>query len=219
MPPAFLGGLKPNKPPVLPGEKESLSKRRSTTQKSGAKIITSKYNRSGLATALLKDKEDIMFKKDGNNEIKSTSHSKYRCQYHIVFAPKYRRKEIYGTLKKDIGVILRKLCEQKGVEIIQAEACVDHVHMLVSIPPYMSVAQFMGYLKGKSSLMIFDRHANLKYKYGSRNFWCRGYYVDTVGRNKRVIEEYIRNQLEEDFAQDQMSIKEYIDPFTGAKNK
>lgn len=137
----------------------------------------------------------------------------------VGFAPKYRRKEIYGTLKEDIGVILRKLCEQKGVEIIQAEACADHVHMLVSIPPYMSVAQFMGYLKGKSSLMIFDRHANLKYKYGSRNFWCRGYYVDTVGRNKRVIEEYIRNQHEEDFAQDQMSIKEYIDPFTGAKNK
>ena len=160
-----------------------------------------------------------MLKKDGNNEIKSTAHSKYRCQYHIVFAPKYRRKEIYGTLKKDIGEILRKLCEQKGVEIIEAEACVDHIHMLVSMPPYISIAQFMGYLKGKSSLMIFDRHANLKYKYGSRNFWCRGYYVDTVGRNKKVIEEYIRNQLEEDFAQDQMSIKEYIDPFTGVKNK
>ena len=116
-----------------------------------------------------------MFKKDGTNEIKSTSHSKYRCQYHIVFAPKYRRKEIYGKLRKDIGEILRKLCEQKGVEIIEAEACIDHVHMLVSIPPYLSVAHFMGYLKGKSSLMIFDRHANLKYKYGSRNFWCRGY--------------------------------------------
>ena len=135
------------------------------------------------------------------------------------FRTEIQKKRNIWNIKKDIGVILRKLCEQKGVEIIQAEACVDHVHMLVSIPPYMSVAQFMGYLKGKSSLMIFDRHANLKYKYGSRNFWCRGYYVDTVGRNKRVIEEYIRNQLEEDFAQDQMSIKEYIDPFTGAKNK
>ena len=111
------------------------------------------------------------------NEIKSTAHSKYRCQYHIVFAPKYRRKEIYGALRKDIGEILRKLCEQKGAEIIEAEACPDHIHMLVSIPPYISIAQFMGYLKGKSSLMIFDRHANLKYKYGSRNFWCRGYYV------------------------------------------
>ena len=160
-----------------------------------------------------------MFKKDGNNEIKSTSHSKYRCQYHIVFAILHRYLFSMFHIFLFFCISARKLCEQKGVEIIQAEACVDHVHMLVSIPPYMSVAQFMGYLKGKSSLMIFDRHANLKYKYGSRNFWCRGYYVDTVGRNKRVIEEYIRNQLEEDFAQDQMSIKEYIDPFTGAKNK
>lgn len=153
------------------------------------------------------------------NEIKSSAHSKYRCQYHIVFAPKYRRQAIYGEIKKDIGEILRKLCEQKGVEIIEAEACVDHIHMLVSIPPHISIAQFMGYLKGKSSLMIFDRHANLKYKYGTRHFWCRGYYVDTVGRNKKVIAEYIRNQLEEDNASDQISFKEYIDPFTGTKNK
>ena len=178
------------------------------------------YNRNGLAAALLKYKEvKNMFKKDGNNEIKTLAHSTYRCQYHIVFAPKYRRKEIYGKLKKDIGEILRKLCEQKGVEIIEAEACKDHIHLLVSIPPYLSVAQFMGYLKGKSTLMIFDRHANLKYKYGSRHFWCRGYYVDTVGRNKKVIESYIKNQLEEDFASDQMSLKEYVDPFTGNKNK
>ena len=111
-----------------------------------------------------------MLKKVEKNEKKSSAHSKYRCQYHIVFAPKYRRQEIYGQIKKDIGEILRKLCEQKGVEIIEAEACVDHIHMLVSIPPHLSVAQFMGYLKGKSSLMIFDRHANLKYKYGSRHF-------------------------------------------------
>ena len=122
-----------------------------------------------------------------NNEIKSSAHSKYRCQYHIVFAPKYRRKEIYGQIRKDIGDIIRKLCAQKGVEIIEAEACPDHIHMLVSIPPHISVAQFMGYLKGKSTLMIFDRHANLKYKYGRRNFWCRGCCVDTVGQNKRVI--------------------------------
>ncbi len=155
----------------------------------------------------------------GNNEIKKLSHSTYRGQYHIVFAPKYRRKEIYGQIRKDIGEIIRKLCEQKGVEIIEAEACKDHIHLLVSISPYISVAQFMGYLKGKSSLMIFDRHANLKYKYGSRHCWCRGYYVDTVGRNKRVIAEYIKNQLEEDFANDQISLKEYIDPFTGTKNK
>lgn len=136
-----------------------------------------------------------------------------------MFAPKYRRKEIYGKLRKDIGEIIRKLCEQKCVEIIEAEACKDHIHLLVSIPPYISVAQFMGYLKGKSTLMIFDRHANLKYKYGNRHFWCRGYYVDTVGRNKKVIEKYIQNQLEEDFANDQISLKEYVDPFTGNKNK
>ena len=160
-----------------------------------------------------------MFNKTEKNEIKSTAHSKYRCQYHIVFAPKYRRKEIYGQIKRDIGEILRKLCEQKGVEIIEAEACVDHIHMLVSIPPHISISQFMGYLKEKSSLMIFDRHANLKYKYGTRHFRCRGYYVDTVGRNKKIIAEYIKNQLEEDNASDQISMKEYTDPFTGAKNK
>ena len=154
----------------------------------------------------------------GNNDIKTLAHSTYRCQYHIMFAPKYRRQIIYGKIKKDVGEILRKLCEQKKVEIIEAEACKDHIHLLVSIPPYLSVAQFMGYLKGKSSLMIFDRHANLKYKYGTRSFWCRGYYVDTVGRNKRVIEEYIKNQLEEDYASDQISLKEYTDPFTGSKN-
>ncbi len=136
-----------------------------------------------------------------------------------MFVPKYRRKEIYGKIKKDIGEIIRKLCEQKGVEIIEAEACKDHIHLLVSIPPHLSVSQFMGYLKGKSSLMIFDRHANLKYKYGNRHFWCRGYYVDTVGRNKKVIEKYIQNQFEKDFANDQISLKEYVDPFTGNKNR
>ena len=157
--------------------------------------------------------------KENNNEIRSSSHSKYRCQYHIVFAPKYRRKEIYGKIKKDIGEILRKLCEQKDVVIIEAEACPDHIHMLVSIPPHISIAQFMGYLKGKSTLMIFDRHAHLKYKYGSRSFWCRGYYVDTVGRNKKAIAEYIKNQLAEDYMAEQISIKEYIDPFTGSKKQ
>lgn len=157
--------------------------------------------------------------KENNNEIRSSSHSKYRCQYHIVFAPKYRRKEIYGQIKRDIGEILRKLCEQKDVVIIEAEACPDHIHMLVSIPPHISIAQFMGFLKGKSTLMIFDRHAHLKYKYGSRSFWCRGYYVDTVGRNKKAIAEYIRKQLEDDYMAEQISIKEYIDPFTGSKNQ
>ena len=153
------------------------------------------------------------------NEVKHLSHSSYRCEYHIVFAPKYRRREIYGKLKADIGEIIRKLCQEKKVEIIEAEACANHIHMLVSIPPYLSIAQFVGFLKGKSSLMIFDRHANLKYKYGSRHFWCRGYYVDTVGKNEKIIREYIRNQLEEDYMQDQVSLKEYMDPFTGSKNK
>ena len=150
-----------------------------------------------------------------NNDISSLAHSKWNCKYHIVFAPKYRRQIIYGKIKSDIGIILRKLCEQKGVEIIEANACKDHIHMLVSIPHKLSVAQFMGYLKGKSSLMIFDRHANMKYKNGNRKFWCTGYYVDTVGRNKKVIEEYIKNQIQEDIAYEQISLKEYIDPFTG----
>ena len=153
------------------------------------------------------------------NDNHSLSHSKWNCKYHIVFAPKYRRQVVYGQLKADIGKILRTLCEQKKVNIIEAEACPDHIHMLVEIPPNISVAQFMGYLKGKSSLMIFDRHANLKYKYGNRHFWCRGYYVDTVGKNKKAIEEYIRNQLTEDIASDQITLKEYIDPFTGSKNQ
>ena len=153
----------------------------------------------------------------GNKDTNSLAHTTYECKYHIVFAPKYRRSAIYGQIKADIGNILRQLCEYKGVEIIEAEACPNHIHMLVSIPPKYSVAQIMGFLKGKSSLMIFDRHANLKYKYGNRHFWARGYYVDTVGRNKKQIAEYIRNQLQEDEMADQMSIQEYIDPFTGSK--
>ena len=151
------------------------------------------------------------------NELKHTAHSSYRCEYHVVFAPKYRRKVVYGEIKKDIGEILRKLCNEMKVEIIEAEACPDHIHMLVSIPPYMSVAQFVGTLKSKSALMIFDRHANLKYKYGNRNFWCRGYYVDTIGKNEKMIKNYIRNQLEEDYTSDQISLKEFQDPFTGEK--
>ena len=147
-------------------------------------------------------------------DINSLSHTKWNCKYHIVFCPKYRRQVIYGQLRAEIGKILRQLCVYKGVEIIEAEACRDHIHMLVSIPPKISVSSFMGYLKGKSSLMIFDKFANLKYKYGNRKFWCEGYYVDTVGRNKKVIEEYIRHQLDEDIMQDKMSVKEYIDPFS-----
>ena len=152
-------------------------------------------------------------------DINSLDHTTWRCQYHIVFAPKFRRMVIFKEIQADIGKILRQLCQQKGVEIIEAYMCPDHVHMLLSIPPKYSVSQIMGYLKGKSSLMIFDRHANLKYKYGNRHFWARGYYVDTVGRNKKQIQEYIRNQLQEDQIADQMSIKEYVDPFTGSANQ
>ena len=151
------------------------------------------------------------------NDTSSLSHTKWNCKYHIVFAPKYRRQAIYSKIKADIGKIIRKLCEVKKVEILDVNACPDHIHLLVKIPPNISVAQFMGYLKGKSSLMIFDRHANLKYKYGNRHFWCRGYYVDTVGRNEAKIAEYVRNQLQEDIMSDQISIKEYLDPFTGEK--
>ena len=127
--------------------------------------------------------------------------------------------EIYGEIKVDIGKILRQLCQQKGVEIIEAELCRDHIHMLISIPPKYSVSQIMGYLKGKSSLMIFDRHANLKYKYSNRHFWARGYFVDTVGKNKKQIQEYIQNQLTSDQIADQMGLKEFVDPFTGRENK
>jgi putative transposase len=145
----------------------------------------------------------------------SLSHTRWNCKYHIVFAPKYRRQVIYGKIKVDIGKILRMLCQRKEIEIVEAELCKDHVHMLVRIPPKYSVSSIVGYLKGKSSLIIFDRHANLKYKYGNRHFWCRGYYVDTVGKNTKKIQEYIKSQLHEDIAADQISLKEYVDPFTG----
>ena len=147
-----------------------------------------------------------------NNE-SSIAHTKWNCKYHIVFTPKYRRKAIYGQLKAEIGKILRELCNWKEVEIIEAHACVDHIHMYVSIPPKISVAGFVGFVKGKSTLIIFERHSNLKYKYGNRHFWCRGYYVDTVGRNEKAIAEYVRNQEKEDMMYDQISMKEYLDPF------
>ena len=149
----------------------------------------------------------------------SLAHTKWNCKYHIVFAPKYRRQVIYGKIKANIGKMLRKLCEYKQIEILEAEACKDHIHMLISVPPKYSISQIMGYLKGKSSLMIFENYANLKYKYGNRHFWCRGFYVDTVGRNKKAIAEYIKNQLQEDKEAEQLSIKEYIDPFTGEPTK
>ena len=149
----------------------------------------------------------------------SLAHTKWNCKFHIVFAPKYRRQVVYGRLRTEIGRILRELCRRKEIEILEAEACPDHIHMMLSIPPKYSVSSVMGYLKGKSSLMIFDRFANLKYKYGNREFWCRGYYVDTVGRNKAAIEKYIRNQLIEDKNKEQLVMKELSDPFTGEPAK
>ena len=149
------------------------------------------------------------------NDNKSLAHTKWNCKYHIVFAPKYRRKVFYKERREEIGEILRELCGWKGVTIIEAEVCPDHIHMLVEIPPKLSVSSFMGFLKGKSSLIIHERHANLKYKHGNRSFWCRGYYVDTVGKNTKKIAEYIQKQLEEDRLQDQLTFREYEDPFKG----
>ena len=151
------------------------------------------------------------------SDVNSLAHTKWNCKYHIVFAPKYRRKIIYGELKAEIGKILRQLCEWKQITILEAELCPDHVHMLVEIPPKLSVSGVVGFLKGKSSLMIHERHGNLKYKYGNRSFWCRGYFVDTAGKNAKKISEYIQNQLKEDQLHDQMTLKEYQDPFTGSK--
>ena len=153
-------------------------------------------------------------------DIDSLAHTKWRCQYHIVFAPKYRRQIIYGKYKEAIGKILRRICEavRRG-EIVEANAFEDHIHMLITIPPKISVSKFMEILKGKSSLMIFDQFAHLKYKCGNWHFWCRGYYVDTVGRNKEAIKKYIANQLQEDKLYEQISMKEYIDPFTGEPTK
>ncbi len=145
----------------------------------------------------------------------SLSHTRWNCKYHIVFIPKYRRKEIYGKLRFDIGQIIRQLCSYKGVEIMEAHAMPDHIHMLVRIPPKIAVSNFMGYLKGKSSLMIFERHANLKYKYGNRNFWAKGFFVSTVGLDTKKVQEYIRDQEKEDMMQDNLSNKEYKDPFKG----
>jgi REP element-mobilizing transposase RayT len=148
-------------------------------------------------------------------DMNSLAHTKWECKYHLVFAPKYRRQIIYGKIKADVAQILSTLCKRKGIEIIEAECCKDHIHMLVRIPPKYSVSEIMGYLKGKSSLMIFEKHANLKYKYGNRHFWCRGYFVDTVGKNAKMIQEYIANQLKEDLEAVQLTLNEYIDPFTG----
>ena len=202
----LLSPSRQEKPPVIPGvDKKGFSTRKNLQCGRMGKVWQPHHQNTGGSCQM--------------NDVKSLSHSKWRCKYHIVFAPKYRRQVIYGKIKADVGKILRELSERKGVEIIEAECCPDHIHMLVAIPPHMSVAQYMGYLKSKSSLMIFDRHANLKYKYGNRHFWCRGYYVDTVGKYEGAIKEYIRNQLQEDIISDQISLKEFVDPFTGTPVK
>ena len=144
---------------------------------------------------------------------KSLSHTKWKCQYHIVFIPKYRKKQLYGRLREDVRDVIKTLCQNKGVEIVEGAVCVDHVHFCVCIPPKMSVSSFMGYLKGKSALMMFERHANLKYKFGNRHFWAEGYYVSTVGLNEETIRKYIRDQEKHDMAVDKLSVKEYEDPF------
>ena len=198
----FIGLLSTNKPPVQLGVDKKTLVYENTTYCDNLKVNWQSQ----------KNEQEVVVMK---NDINSLSHSSWRCKYHIVFAPKYRRQVIYGKIKADIGKILRELCERKKVNIVEAECGADHIHMLVEIPPHLSVSQFVGYLKGKSSLMIFDRHANLKYKYGNRHFGCRGYYVDTVGKNETAIKEYIQNQLKDDIMNDQLSMKEYIDPFTG----
>ena len=156
------------------------------------------------------------FKMSSVNDLHSLSHTKWCCKYHIVFAPKYRRKAFYDSRRVEIGAILRKLCEWKGINIIEAEVCIDHIHMLVEIPPKTSVSSFVGYLKGKSSQIIFERWANARYKYRNRSFWCRGYYVDTVGKNTKKIQEYIRNQLKEDKEAEQLEF-DFDDPFKTVK--
>ena len=152
-----------------------------------------------------------------NDNTNSLAHTKWNCKYHIVFAPKYRRKVFYEEKRKAIREILRKLCEWKGVEIIEGEICPDHVHILVAIPPKISVSGFMGYLKGKSNMMIFQKYGNMKFAYRNREFWCRGYYVDTVGKNTKAIKEYIANQLKIDKENDQLALFDPRDPFTGSK--
>ena len=144
----------------------------------------------------------------------SLAHTKWNCKYHIVFAPKYRRKVFFGQKRFEIGGIIRELCRWKGVELLSAEACPDHIHILVAIPPKMSVSSFMGFLKGKSSLMIYEKCGNMKFKYRNRQFWCRGYYVDTVGKNEKKIAEYISNQLKQDEMSEQL-VLDFQDPFNG----
>ena len=173
-----------------------------------------RYTNKWLPTAYFIERSFSMSKDE-----KSLSHTRWNCKYHIVFTPKYRRKVIYGELRKDIGRILRKLCEMKEVEIIEAHAMPDHIHMLVKVPPKISISQFMGYLKGRSATLIHEQHGNLVYKYGNKSFWSKGYYVSTVGLNQKTIEKYIREQESDDRIRDSISKREYVDPFKMKKKK
>ena len=175
------------------------------------------YNVSETSQSAKKTQSEDIKMTETFNTTNSLAHTKWNCKYHIVFAPKYRRKVFYEEHRMEVREILRKLCEWKGVEIIEGEVCLDHIHMLVSIPPKMSVSVFMGYLKGKSATIIFQKYGNMKFAYRNREFWCKGYYVDTVGKNTQAIKEYVKNQLKADKEADQLSIFDPRDPLTGSK--
>ena len=175
-------------------------------------LLCAKLNVRLATVYKVSKKEDIELKNQSNDTF-SLAHTRWKCQYHIVFTPKYHRKIIYGALRADIGKILRELCDRKHIEIIEAHAMPDHIHILVSIPPNEKVSEFMGYLKGKSTIIIFERYAHMKYKVGNRHFWSRGYYVSTVGGNKQAVQKYIQNQESEDLISNQISMVEYYDPF------
>jgi len=213
----FLGFSLLSASEFLPTEKWRCAKQKTTCYAGGAtKCYTKKspfrYNRVVQATIITKGKVILMA-----NQTSAMAHTKWMCKYHIVFTPKYRRKVIYNQYKEDIRDIIKRHCKYKGVEIIEGHLMPDHIHMLVSIPPKYSISQFMGYLKGKSALMIFDKHANLKYKFGNRHFWAEGYYVSTVGLNEATIRKYIQEQERHDIVLDKLSVKEYEDPFKGGQ--
>lgn len=190
------------------------AKQKSTRYAGGKKVLYKKH----LSHTIELFKPIVIFKRKVflyGTRVQSLAHTKWLCKYHIVFSPKYRRKIIFANIRETIGEILKDLCKYKGVEIIEGHLIQDHVHMLVSIPPKISVSSFMGYLKGKSSLMVFDRHANLKYKFGNRKFWAEGYFVSTVGLNESTIKKYIQQQEKHDILQDRVSTREYQNPFQG----
>lgn len=209
----FSPFLSKKKPTGYAGGGEGQRKGFSSSKRQYTKKLRCAKLNVRLATVHKKSTQEDVLMKNQENDTFSLAHTTWKCQYHIVFTPKYHRKVIYGALRTEIGKILRELCKRKGVEIIEAHAMPDHIHMLVSIPPNERVSSFMGYLKGKSTMIIFERYARLKYKYGNRHFWSRGYYVSTVGGNKQAVQKYIQNQEKEDLISAQISMVEYYDPF------